>query len=277
MLHHNYVNTSLSNLNVYHYGFDDIPPGGFYGPAVWDCYLIHFIIDGQGVCTIDGVTRSVYAYQGFLIEPGQIGRYVSDMQNPWRYCYIGFSGTKAKYYLEQAGITRKTPVFSYDKGEEIVEIIRQLQRMKTDITAVETFQLSLIYRFISLLIDNNANFGKNQVLTQQERTQHYLHGAIDFMTKNYTNRVTIQEVANHVGLNPSYLGSLFKKHYEESPQAFLKKYRMEKACELLGNAALSIGDVARSIGYDDQLQFSKIFKKSKGVSPKQYRKDYYMH
>jgi YesN/AraC family two-component response regulator len=46
---------------------------------------------------------------------------------------------------------------------------------------------------------------------------------------------------------------------------------MNKAVELMANAELSIGDVARSVGYEDPLLFSKIFKKLKGESPRQYR------
>ena len=56
-----------------------------------------------------------------------------------------------------------------------------------------------------------------------------------------------------------------------SPQEYLLSLKMEKACNLLTNLQLSIGDVARQVGYEDQLTFSKIFKKSKGVSPKLYR------
>ncbi len=56
-----------------------------------------------------------------------------------------------------------------------------------------------------------------------------------------------------------------------SPQEYLLSLKMEKACNLLTNLQLSIGDVSRQVGYEDQLTFSKIFKKSKGVSPKLYR------
>ncbi len=48
---------------------------------------------------------------------------------------------------------------------------------------------------------------------------------------------------------------------------------MDKACDLMYNQQLSIGDIARSVGYEDPLLFSKIFKKIKGASPRIYRKE----
>ncbi|WP_309245234.1 helix-turn-helix domain-containing protein [Clostridium estertheticum] len=55
------------------------------------------------------------------------------------------------------------------------------------------------------------------------------------------------------------------------PQEYLIKYRVNKACKLLSNKDLTISEISRSVGYDDPLGFSKIFKQIKGVSPKSYR------
>ncbi|HEX3027822.1 MAG TPA: helix-turn-helix domain-containing protein, partial [Clostridia bacterium] len=49
-------------------------------------------------------------------------------------------------------------------------------------------------------------------------------------------------------------------------------YRVNKACELMRNAALSLADISRSVGYEDPLLFSKTFRKLKGLPPREYRK-----
>lgn len=84
---------------------------------------------------------------------------------------------------------------------------------------------------------------------------------------NYAQKITIEHIANFIGLNRSYLCSLFKQQVNTSIQDYLVRYRINKACEMMGNAELSIGDISRSVGYNDSLLFSKIFKKVKGFSP----------
>jgi YesN/AraC family two-component response regulator len=93
---------------------------------------------------------------------------------------------------------------------------------------------------------------------------------------NYSRKMTISELARSIGLDRSYLGSIFKEQLSTSLQNYLKNYRMDKACELMKNETLSIGDISRSVGYDDPLLFSKLFRKCKGVSPREYRRRYHM-
>jgi AraC-like DNA-binding protein len=92
------------------------------------------------------------------------------------------------------------------------------------------------------------------------------------MQHNYYRNIKIEDVAKYVGLDRSYLGSIFKKYLKTSMQSFLIDLRINKACRLLANENLRVADIARSVGYSDQLQFSKIFKARKGLSPLDYRK-----
>ena len=56
-------------------------------------------------------------------------------------------------------------------------------------------------------------------------------------------------------------------------QQYVMEFRVLKACELLENEILTIGDVSRSVGYSDQLLFSKVFKRIRGVTPSEYKKN----
>lgn len=88
---------------------------------------------------------------------------------------------------------------------------------------------------------------------------------------NYSDKVTVSQIAHYIGLDRSYLSSIFKKYLDTSIQEYLIQYRINKACDLFYNKELNISDISRSVGYDDPLLFSKIFKKYKGISPKKYR------
>ena len=74
-------------------------------------------------------------------------------------------------------------------------------------------------------------------------------------------------------LSPFYISKIFKSEMGESPIHYLIRVRMEKAKALLeSGASLSIGEIAEKVGYEDAYHFSKLFKKTYGVSPSKMRK-----
>ena len=80
-----------------------------------------------------------------------------------------------------------------------------------------------------------------------------------------------------MGLNRSYFSRLFKETFGQSPQQFLIQYRPIKAAEFLKNSRISVAEIGRSVGYDNQIHFSCAFIIVFGVSPSEYRNLHYFH
>ena len=127
----------------------------------------------------------------------------------------------------------------------------------------------LLYQFLAHLISsyrvqtpaNDKNIDSTRYVTK----------AVEYIDKNFSGNLTVNSLANYLRIDRSYLSTLFSRHLGVSPREFIINYRMDKACELLKNPLLNIGDIARSVGYEDQLQFSKTFKKVKGTAPSHFR------
>jgi len=114
---------------------------------------------------------------------------------------------------------------------------------------------------------------KNTMLKKINNKELYVKKAVELIQTKYSEKLTIIDIAKHVGLDRSYLCSVFKEYLGISPQKYLLNYRINKACDILKSTHISVGDVARSVGYQDPLMFSKMFKKIKGVSPSMYAKE----
>ena len=104
-----------------------------------------------------------------------------------------------------------------------------------------------------------------------ELREFYIKEAMSFIEHNFQNNISVEEIAHVCGLNRSYFGKIFKQTLGKSPQEFLLIYRMMKATELLMLTDLSIGDVGLAVGYENQLHFSRAFKKIYEVSPREWR------
>jgi AraC-like DNA-binding protein len=102
----------------------------------------------------------------------------------------------------------------------------------------------------------------------------YVKEAISFIELNYSFPITVEDVAIFCNLNRNYLGKLFKDSTNQTLQHFLMSYRMNRASELLKLSDLTINEISKRCGYQNQLHFSRAFKNIFGVSPHHWREKY---
>ena len=95
---------------------------------------------------------------------------------------------------------------------------------------------------------------------------------MDFVEKNYHQKLNLKMLAETLDMNESTLSRLFKSETGINLNYYINEKRMKKAKELLQEPAYKIKDVANAVGMEDQLYFNKVFKKYYHVSPSDYRK-----
>jgi YesN/AraC family two-component response regulator len=93
-----------------------------------------------------------------------------------------------------------------------------------------------------------------------------------YIDEHYYEKLTLQRVADELGITPGYLSTLFSMHGENGFVDFLNMVRIGHACLYLGQNYLKTYEIAYKVGFQDEKYFSKVFKKLKGVSPSEYRK-----
>ncbi|GGA46639.1 response regulator transcription factor [Paenibacillus physcomitrellae] len=95
---------------------------------------------------------------------------------------------------------------------------------------------------------------------------------LEFIQEHYAEPLTLTEIAHHFHFNPSYLSNYFATHNSEGFSEYLNKVRIEQACRLLRQGDMPISDISSQVGYSEHSYFTKVFRKQKGLSPSQYRK-----
>lgn len=263
-------NASFQELHITNYGMEQCARLHDYGPAVRDHYLIHFILKGKGTFETGNRSYELQKGQAFLIFPGEITYYKADALEPWMYGWVGFRGTRAEEFLRQGGLSVSSPILGHVDARIVEHCIRQMHESRNMSGGRDLMLISLLYALFSHMAESNAG-GDAEVRGSGKRHELYVQNVFDFIASNYANKISISQIADFVGLDRSYLCSVFKARTGSSIQEYLVRFRLNKACELMGIPLLSIGDIARSVGYEDPLLFSKMFKKEKGLSPKQYR------
>ncbi len=260
----------MSGLNLDYCGTEICDPGHFYGPAVRHSYVIHVIREGKGVFTIGGKEYALSKNQAFLIAPGVETIYQADMEDPWKYMWIGFHGYTADQIISKIGFAKDEPYVTLGDTETLYEILLEMLYASQLTYSNYMIRFGGMYRFFGNLIDQSQM--KKEDRYKYEYPQGiYVKQAMRFMMSNYSAKIKIDTLADQIGITRNYLAKSFQKELGVSPQEFLINFRMEKAAEFLTNTGMPINEVATKVGYPDPLAFSKKFKEFYGMSPKAYR------
>ncbi|MDY7221489.1 helix-turn-helix domain-containing protein [Halalkalibacterium halodurans] len=107
-------------------------------------------------------------------------------------------------------------------------------------------------------------------ITSQTRRKEVLE-AFQYVSAHLEKKITLEEVANHLFLNPSYFSRLFKKEVGETFVEYVTKAKMNRAKELLEQTVEPVGKICERLGYDNQSYFIKVFKSYEGITPIEYR------
>ena len=254
------------SLAVYNVGYQKCTPLYKWGAGVRDHYLIHHIIDGKGYYCACSKTYELKKGDTFIIYPNTEVSYWADANNPWEYYWVGFSGNDEEMLLKSTSFSPDLPVISINFGNKLKNAFLDIYNSKGNKNYQTIKMTGYLYIALSIIIKKSA------VKEITDQNTKYVRQAIDFIQYNYSSPVCVNDIALSVGISRSQLHRVFIDKLNMSPMKFLADVRIRKACYLLKNTDLSIKSISISVGFLDNLYFSKVFHKSKGISPSEYRK-----
>ncbi|HEU5140107.1 MAG TPA: response regulator [Bacillales bacterium] len=109
---------------------------------------------------------------------------------------------------------------------------------------------------------------------KKKKSETLMIAAEDYMNRNLGDDFGVNEIANYLGISPSYFSMLFKQYFNETFVEYLTRQRMERAKTLMVTTNLSIAKMSRQLGYSDRRYFTKVFHKYTGKNPSEYRETY---
>lgn len=225
---------------------------------------------GKGTITIENEIFNLTENQIFIIPANKTHSYESDTSKPWSIYWIHFKGLKASLYapikgkiitLNNVGIANRLELF-----EEIYQNLEMgfyADNLEYSSICLKHFLSSIKYidQFIRIKSVNTSDLDTIPM-------------SIIFMRNNLTDKISLSQIAEHVGYSDSYFRFLFLEKTSFTPIEYLNKLKIQKSCSLLQFSNMKINEIAYHLGYFDPFHFSKSFKKEMEISPREYRKKY---
>lgn len=259
----------LTSLSVYNVGYQKCEPGYEWGPGIRDHYCIHHIISGSGYYVVNGVIYSLSAGDTFMIYPHTEVKYYADEENPWEYAWAGFMGSDAAAIVHATDFSKDCPYIHSGKLPRSLlrSGLRRIYQVKGNSGEAAVAMTGALYTLLAAFMHYAGEKGQTRDIRLM-----YVEKAKAYISTNYAYPITVEAVAAYVGVSRSCLYRAFQACQQESPKEYLGSFRIKQACHLLKETSLPIATIAYSVGFENNLYFSKAFKKYTKRSPSAYRR-----
>ena len=233
-----------------------------WGPGTREIYSLHYIVSGKGYVVFRGETYALSAGDSLMVFPEEEILYYPEESDPWAYRWVDFKGADAKALVARTGFSKQCPVV---KGKQGMEPWFMIYEDGLHGELARERYTAKVYLLLTYYL--------KEAKEPEERRSYYDEATEMIQNSYWKQELTVGQLAKSLNVERSYLYRLFMEHCGISPQQYIADVRMERACELLSAGELSIQAVACSVGYKDALYFSKLFRKAKGITPSNYRKN----
>lgn len=270
-------------LTVSTVGFEHILPGDPYptkGHAdgyYFDCargrtlneYQLLYNPEGEGIFQSTN-QRPVRLKPGdmFLLFPGEWHTYRPDPAIGWKSYWIGFRGRNMDDRVRAGFLTPTRPVYHVGYSFTLEGLYRRAYEAALEEAA---FSQQLMAGIVNHLIGLMYSLERNRQLSRNRLQVDMVSRARMRIRESLESDLTIQQIAEELGVSYSNLRKLFKEHTGLSPATYQQELRLLRAKELLTTTQLSIKEIAYRLNFESPDYFSAKFKAKMGQKPSELR------
>jgi AraC-like DNA-binding protein len=232
----------------------------------------HHRVDSGGIES----TIAIYCVKGAGVGPGDLMVVPSGVPHvygtvpsaPWSIHRLHAMGQHVPALLSELGVSVHKPTQHLGLRREIIGLFSELRASLED----DYSEPRLLYasRVLTYLVGSMIRASRESTRSGAD-TASRVRATIAHMRQHFATPLRIETLASMADLSTSQYAVRFRELTGDSPKNYLMRLRIHRATQLLDTTSDSISEVARSVGYDDPLYFSRAFRRLHEVSPSGYR------
>ena len=222
-------------------------------------------ISGSGYLVADGVTTRLEEGSIVFLPKNRPHEYFGDEER-WEVRWFAFDGSGCSKVLSHFGLTQASVVSG--EIQRNTEIFEEMYRtLKSDVLYSGNICSGLVYDYIIAY----SRLNKQDADKEKSRIVSALLPVLMRMSDNFSEDLSMEELAAQIGLTHQHFCHIFKKAMGMRPNEFLTNRRIDEAKRLLRDTDTSIAEVSARCGFNDPGYFSTVFRQHEGVSPSRFR------
>ena len=246
-------------------------------------YEVYYLISGKRRFFVSDTVYELEPGNLLLIKKGELHRttYVS-AETHERFA-ITFSDTFLKHLIKETSAETVMELFEKpflsiqtSRRAYVEELMQKLVQESEHPDEFSPFQIqNSLEELIIFLIRFQKTFEIPDITTSFHNPElaNTIQTSARYIRKNYANIITLEAMAKKANMSPAYFSKKFREVTSFGFKEYLIRIRLAESCKLLLDTTDSITEIALSCGFNDSNYFGDLFRKVKGVSPLQYRKN----
>ncbi len=229
-----------------------------------------YTISGCGMLDYEGKTYKIMPGQAMFVRVPHAHRYYYSpiTCDPWRFIFVSLGGREVMRTWRE--IEKKYGfLLQFGENSKTLQTYMEIYRLIPQSSELSKFQNSwMAYKFMMSICDDLTPGGETYHSTQPD----FMRKAVKFIYANIGRALTVDEIAEHVGLSRFHFSRLFNKYQGVPPAMFIRTVRLELSYKTLQfEQNLTVKEIAEKCGFTDSSHFCKEFKDQYGYTPGFFR------
>ncbi len=232
-----------------------------------DDNLILYCTAGAGRLTAGDWQGDIRPGHVMLLPQGLAHAYEADAEDPWTLYWVHFQGASTRVFMQYLGYREGRPLADAGVSPLLIGAFTSLLEVRRTGYSTRAFINAanhLRHLLTQISMEASAHAGRLQSGFELDQVQAYMLEHID-------RAITLDNLAAVANMSKYHFSNRYKELTGYSPIKHFLNMKMEHACHLLDATDLGVGEIARRVGYDDSLYFSRLFRNTIGASPRGYR------
>lgn len=232
-------------------------------------YQILYIVDGEGIFSSNHA-KDVHLTTGdmFILFPGEWHTYCPRLNKGWKCYWIGCKGRNIDDRVNAGFLSPDEPVYRVGYSTEMVNLYKEAY----DAALYEkAYTQQLLAGMVNHIIGLMYSLSRNIELQKSNPKVEMINRACQMIRDNLENSISIQEIAESLGMGYSNFRKLFKEYTGFSPAIYQQDLRLQRAKELLTTTRMTIKEIAYKLNFETPDYFSSRFKAKTGQTPTEIR------
>ena len=232
-----------------------------------DDNLLLYCTAGRGELAVGDWHSAVVPGNIMLLPQGVTHAYQADEADPWTLYWVHFQGASTRVFMQHLGYREGRPLADAGVSPLLIGAFTNLLEVRRTGYSTRAFINAanhLRHLLTQMSLEISAHAGRLQSGFELEQVQAYMLEHID-------QQLSLDALARVANMSKYHFSNRYKALTGYPPVRHFLNMKMEHACHLLDSTDLGVGEIARRVGYEDPLYFSRLFSKTIGSSARSYR------